>query len=70
MSPTILPFERKQHGHNKNKYTFFILHYLEYYSKAVPTEIFVSRRTLAEKSVGGGVRRTPKKVKLYGSLHT
>ena len=33
MSPTILPFERKQNGRNKNNYTLFILHYLEYYDK-------------------------------------
>ena len=33
MSPTILPFERKQRGRNKNNYTLFILHYFEYYSK-------------------------------------
>ena len=26
MSPTILPFERKQHGRNKNNYTLFIIH--------------------------------------------
>ena len=33
MSPTILPFERKECGRNKNNYTLFILHYFEYYSK-------------------------------------
>ena len=33
MSPTILPFERKERGRNKNNYTLFILHYFEYYSK-------------------------------------
>ena len=33
MSPTILPFERKQPGQNKINYTLFILHYFEYYSK-------------------------------------
>ena len=33
MSPTIIPFVRKQHGRNKNNYTLFILHYLEYYDK-------------------------------------
>ena len=30
--PSILPFERKQHGRNKKNYTIFILHYFEYYS--------------------------------------
>ena len=32
MSPTILPFERKQRGCNKNNYTLFMLYYFEYYS--------------------------------------
>ena len=33
MPPTMLPFECKERGRNKNNYTLFILHYFEYYSK-------------------------------------
>ena len=32
MPATMLPFECKERGRNKNNYTLFILHYLEYYS--------------------------------------
>ena len=33
MTPTMLPFECKERGRNKNNYTLFILHYFDYYSK-------------------------------------
>ena len=32
MPSTMLPFECKERGRNKNNYTLFILHYFEYYS--------------------------------------